>query len=84
MVSRSHGNQDIKIKTLNMAKKMDRDERGELTVDQFATFVRNNSSTRKRRQPRQPIPQRPQQQQLIVNYMPPQHGYLPQDPEGLL
>ena len=71
---------------------MDRDERGDaMTVDQFATFVRNKSTTRKRRRPReaqqpprQQQQQQQQQQQRIVDYMPPRHGFLPQDDQALL
>ena len=72
---------------MNTAKAMDRDERGDaMTVDQFATFVRNKSATRKRRRPReaQQPPQQEQQQQRIVNYMPPRHGFLPQEDQTLL
>jgi hypothetical protein len=79
-----HGPEDIIVKTINKAKEMDTNERGVLTVDQFATFVKNNSTDRKRRRPRQPQPPAQQQQQRIVDYMPPRNGYLPQDNIGLI
>ena len=87
--ARVRGNDSIAIKTINTAKAMDRDERGDaMTVDQFATFVRNKSTTRKRRRPREaqqpPRQQQQQQQQRIVDYMPPRHGFLPQDDQALL
>ena len=85
--ARVRGNDSIAIKTMNTAKALDRDERGDtMTVDQFATFVRNKSETRKRRRPREAQqPQRQeQQQQRIVNYMPPRHGFLPQEAQTLL
>ena len=56
------GTKDIRIKTLYMAKMMDQNERGKLSVDQFAIFVKQNSSTRKTRRSRQ-TPKPPVQQQ---------------------
>lgn len=82
--ARTRGIEDIKIKTLCLARAMDRQERGVLTVDQFATFVKNNSTTRRRRRPRLPQPPAQQQQQRINDYMPPCDGYLPQDNAGLI
>lgn len=67
--SRVRGPDDIKTKTLSTATTMDREERGELSVDKFARLVCNNSVTRKkrnRRQPQsQPQPQQPPQQPLF-------------------
>jgi hypothetical protein len=80
--TRVRGAEDIKTKTINTAIAMDRDERGVLTVNQFAQFILQNSTTRKKRNRRQqPQLQPPQQQQRITNYIAPMDGILPQDPD---
>jgi hypothetical protein len=68
--TRVRGPEDMKTKTINTAIAMDRDERGVLTVNQFAQFILQNSTTRKKRN-RQQQPQPPQQQQRITNYIDP-------------
>jgi hypothetical protein len=65
-----HGTDDIKTKTINAAMAIDRDERGMLTVNQFAQTILDNSTTRKRRNQEQ----QPQHQQQLPHF-----GILPKD-----
>jgi hypothetical protein len=55
--ARMRGTDDIKTKTINAAMAIDRDERGMLTVNQFAQTILDNSTTRKKRN-REQQPQR--------------------------
>ena len=80
--TRVHSNDNIKTKTEITAIKMDREERGVLSVYEFAKFLRP-TGTRRRRQQQQQQPVQLQQQR-IHDYMPPLDGYLPQHNAGLL